>query len=100
MRLDSIVGKRNEAIAAANAAASRQRQLEQAAKRKAEHEEWLRTRPVPPTGGGGRFTSQWKGFTYTPQTTARYNQTVQQLSFNNRMREYNAYLNAKIYRSW
>lgn len=100
MRIDSIVGKRNEAIAAANAAASRQRQQEQAAKRKAEHEEWLRTRPAPPTGGGGRFTSQWKGFTYTSQTTARYNQTVQQSSFNNRMREYNAYLNAKIYRSW
>ncbi len=100
MRLDSIVGKRNEAIAAANEAASRLRQQEQAAKRKAEHEEWLRTRPAPPVGGGGRFTSQWKGFTYTSQTTARYNQSVQQSSYNNRMREFNAYLNSKIYRSW
>jgi len=100
MKLDSAIGKRNEAIAAANAEASRRWQEQQAAKRQAEYEEWLRTRPAPPVGGGGRFTSQWQGFTYTPETTARYNQAAQQSSFNNRMREYNSYLNAKIYRTW
>ena len=100
VRRDSLIGKRNEAIAAQNAALARIRMEQQAAKRQAEHEEWLRTRPAPPVGGGGRFTSQWQGFTYTPQTTARYNQTVQQSNYNNRMREYNAYLNAKIYRTW
>ncbi|MDV7392512.1 hypothetical protein RZS08_14195, partial [Arthrospira platensis SPKY1] len=95
VRRDSMIGKRNEAIAAQNEAAARRRMEEQAAKRKAEHEEWLRTRPVPyraPINIG----STWQGFTYTSQTTARYNQAAQQSSYNNRMREYNAYLNAKI----
>lgn len=99
VKRDSMIGKRNEAIAAQNAAATRLRIEQQAAKRKAEHEEWLRTRPVPyraPISIG----SKWQGFTYTAQTTARYNQTVQQSSFNNRMREYNAYLNSRIYRSY
>lgn len=99
VRRDSVIGKRNEAIAAQNAALARIRLEQQAARRKAEHEEWLRTRPAPPTGGGGRYTSQWQGFTYTPQTTARYNQTFQP-SYEQRMRQYNAYLNAKIYRTW
>jgi hypothetical protein len=100
LRIDSLMGKRQEEVAARFQADFRRRQAEQAARRNAEHEEWLRNRPSPPVGGGGRFTSQWQGFTYTSQTTARYNQAAQQSSFNNRMREYNSYLNARIYRRW
>ncbi|MCB9080449.1 MAG: hypothetical protein H6555_01940 [Lewinellaceae bacterium] len=97
---DSAIGKRNEAIAAANEVASRRRQEEQAAKRKAEHEAWLRSRPVPSANRAPlSIGSKWQGFTYTAQTTARYNQ-VAQPSYAQRMREFNAYLNAKIYRTW
>ena len=100
IKLDAEVGKRKAAIAAANAAASRQRLEQQAAKRQAAYEKWLRTRPVPqanrPTINNG---PKWQGFTYTAQTTARYNQSSQP-SYEQRMRQYNSYLNAKIYRTW
>ena len=71
-------------------------------KQQREYEEWLKKNPPPAPyrGGNGTFQSKWQGFTYTAETTRRFNQTVNQSNYNNAMRQYNNYLNNRIYRSY
>lgn len=70
-----------------------------AIKRREEAEKWAASRPQPQsyTQGSNLFKSDWQGFSYTPETTSRYNQTVNQSNYNNAMKQYNSYLNSKIY---
>ena len=57
--------------------------------------------PLPqPSRGGAYSPSKWQGFTYTKETTSRYNQSANQSSYNNSMRQYNNYLNSRIYRTY
>lgn len=72
-----------------------------AIKRREEAEKWAATRPQPQSSnqGSSLFKSEWKGFSYTPETTRRFNQTVNQSNYNNAMKQYNSYLNSKIYGS-
>jgi len=63
--------------------------------------ELAKTHPLPqPIRANAYSPSTWQGFTYTSQTTSRYNQSVNQSNYNNSMRQYNNYLNSRIYRSY
>ncbi len=70
-----------------------------AIKRREEAERWAASRPQPQASsqGSNLFKSDWQGFSYTPETTRRYNQSVNQSNYNNAMKQYNSYLNSKIY---
>lgn len=57
--------------------------------------------PLPQPSRGGAYTpSSWQGFTYTSGTTSRYNQAVYQSNQKEQMRQYNNYLNSRIYRTY
>ncbi|TFV95793.1 hypothetical protein E4S40_06105 [Algoriphagus kandeliae] len=64
-------------------------------------DEWAAANPSPAPRRGGVFQkSTWQGFTYSSETTRRFNQSVNQSNYNNSMRQYNNYLNSRIYRNY
>ena len=97
---DSISGVKQAANQARIRAEGEKWAKLRAARQDSLHQVSLRNQPPPPQRAPISIRSNWEGFTYTSQTTARFNQTVQTSSGNNSMREYNRYLNAKIYRRW
>jgi hypothetical protein len=101
--LDTRVGIYNEKVRKEHEAKMKRdwdkMQAALAIKRREEAEKWAAYRPQPQASnqGSNLFKSDWQGFSYTPETTRRYNQTVNQSNYNNAMKQYNSYLNSKIY---
>jgi hypothetical protein len=100
LRWDSLAGVKIAANKARiKAEADKWRRI-RAARQDSLHQVWLRNQPPPAPRAPISIGSQWEGFTYTAQTTARYNQSVRSSTSNMSMRAYNSHLNAKIYRTW
>lgn len=103
VRMDDLTGKYKEkAMAEYKERLKRdweKQQAQMAIKRKEEAEKYRNT-PAPTRTESTLFKSDWKGFSYTPETTRRYNQTVNQSNYNNSMKSYNNYLNNRIYRKY
>jgi hypothetical protein len=99
--LNSSTEKYNAEVLARNQAESKLRWEKHQAEMERRRAEQAKANPLPqPSRGGAYSPSKWQGFTYTRETTSRYNQSVNQSNYNNSMRQYNNYLNSRIYRRY
>lgn len=104
LRIENVTRKYNEKMLAEYKERLKREQekyeAEMAKRRREEQAKWAaNNQPQQRSGGSTLFNSTWKGFTYTPETTRRFNQTVNQSNYNNSMTQYNNYLNSKIFGS-